>query len=98
MSRAGNWVPYRKLDSPPSPWLSNQTVQPGPSRFTVETVCFGTGAKTADFSILPDAASRLRMQHRPSSTQSEAEPHFTQRDIRGFGLRVPAGQTFQISS
>src|ERR1700733_10902925 len=66
--------PVPQIGQSPSPWLSNQTVQPGPSRSTIGTFCFGTGAKTADFSILPDAVSRPRMQHRPSSTQSEAEP------------------------
>jgi CheY-like chemotaxis protein len=64
-----------------SPWLSNLTVQPGPSRSTIEIFCFGTAAKAADFSILPDAVSRPRMHHRPSSTQSEAEPIFRQQDV-----------------
>jgi hypothetical protein len=72
--------PVPQIGQFPSPRLSNQTVQPGPSRSTIETFCFGTGAKTADFSILPDAVSRPRMQHRPSSTQSEAEPNNGQRD------------------
>ncbi|MEA2769819.1 MAG: hypothetical protein QOD93_2781 [Acetobacteraceae bacterium] len=72
--------PVPQIGQSPSPWLSDQTVQPGPSRFTIETFCFGTGAQSADFSIFPDAVSRPRMQHRPSSTQSEAEPIKRQRD------------------
>jgi hypothetical protein len=72
--------PVPQIGQSPSPWLSNQPVQPGPLRSTIETFCFGTGAQTADFSILPDAVSRPRMQHRPNSTQSEAEPNSRQHD------------------
>jgi hypothetical protein len=63
-----------------SPSLSNETVQPGPSRSTNVTFCFGAGAHAADFAILSDAVSQPHRQHLPSSTESEGEPTSLQRD------------------
>ena len=56
--------PVPQIGQSPSPWLSNQPVQPGPLRSTIETFCFGTGAQTADFSIL--ICCRLATEHATS--------------------------------
>jgi len=45
-----------------------------PSERLLARLGMPVGAHNADFSILLDAVSRPHMQHRPSSTQSEAEP------------------------
>jgi hypothetical protein len=79
-SHAGNWTPYHKLNSPRRLGCPTSRSRLDLCALTIETLCFGTGAQTADFSILPDAVSRPRMQHRPSSTQSEAEPCLRQHD------------------
>jgi hypothetical protein len=63
--------PVPQIEQSPSPSLS-LTVQPGPSRSTIETFCFGTGAETANFSF-------FLMRSRDRACYSATRAAFTSR-------------------